>query len=40
MIMNLTPVVVVILVMVGMVVGMVALLGYIIHKASGDDYWQ
>lgn len=36
MIMNLTPVVVVILVMIGMV----ALLGYIIHKASGDDYWQ
>jgi len=36
MIMNLTPVVVVILVMIGMV----ALLGYIIFNASGDDYWQ
>jgi len=36
MIMNLTPVVVVILVMIGMV----ALLGYIIFKAGGDDYWQ
>lgn len=34
MIMNLTPVVVVILVMIGMV----ALLGYIICKASGDNY--
>lgn len=36
MIMNLTPVVVVILVMIGMV----AFLGYIIYKASGNDYWQ
>lgn len=36
MIVNLTPVVVVILV----IIGMVALLGYIIFKASGDDYWQ
>jgi membrane-bound ClpP family serine protease len=34
--MNLNPVVVVILVMIGVV----ALLGYIIYKESGDDYWQ
>lgn len=35
MIMNLTPVVVVILVMIGIV----ALLGYIICKSVDDDFW-